>query len=152
MSRPCPSLVIGLGSPHGDDQAGWALVDRLEQRGMMSAQRVRDGVELLAALEGHDDVILVDASAPAGEPGRTRAFTWPCGELAEVPLLSTHGLGLVEALRMAETLGNLPRKVTIIAVESAAALAGTPVSAAVEQALDGLAERLLSDDSLRRQS
>ena len=39
------SLIVGLGSPHGDDQLGWVAVDRLRPRlpAGISAHKVRGG-------------------------------------------------------------------------------------------------------------
>ena len=85
---------------------------------MGAAVRVHDGIDLLLALEGHEEVIVIDASAPAGCPGRVGRFEWPCRELADVTLWSTHGLGLKAALQMAASLGRLPRRVTIYTVEA----------------------------------
>ena len=139
MTRPTPSrLIVGLGSPHGDDRIGWAVVDRLlrERPVTLPARRVADGVALLSALEGWDDVVVVDAAAPAGRPGLVRRFRWPCPDLADAAPLSTHGLGLVEALRMAEVLGRLPARVTIYTVEALQAEPGAPLSEAAERALD----------------
>ncbi len=138
MTRP---LVIGLGSPHGDDRAGWAIVDRLEAQGDTRARRVCDGVELLAALEGQDDVVIVDASAPVDTPGRVRVFVWPCPELAGMRAWSTHGLGLVDALRLAEALGQLPKRTTIVAIEGETARAGAPLSEAVARTVSDLADQ-----------
>ena len=78
------SIVVGLGSPHGDDQLGWVAVDRLNSRlpAGISARKVRGGVELINALEGQDAAVIIDAAAPAGQPGMIRTFAWPCPELA----------------------------------------------------------------------
>ena len=101
------SLIVGLGSPHGDDQLGWVAIDRLRPRlpAGISAQKVRGGLELIECLEGHDAAVVIDAASPAGRPGTIRSFTWPCPELAHCALLSSHGLGLVEAIQLAEALG-----------------------------------------------
>ncbi len=74
-------LVLGLGSPFGDDRLGWEAVARLAQAGVAGAVLVRDGVDLLLELEGHDEVIVIDASNPAGCPGRVRKIEWPSDEL-----------------------------------------------------------------------
>ena len=78
------SLIVGLGTPHGDDQVGWVAIDRLRPRlptGIV-AHRVRHGVELLEHFEGHERAVVIDAAAPSGRPGAIRSFVWPCPELA----------------------------------------------------------------------
>ena len=105
------TLIAGLGSPHGDDQLGWVAIDLLRPRlpAGISAQKIRGGFDLIEYLDGHDAAVLIDAASPAGRPGSIRSFTWPCPELDQCILLSSHGLGLVEAIQLAEALGRLPR-------------------------------------------
>jgi hydrogenase maturation protease len=140
-----PLLVAGLGSPHGDDQLGWVVIDRLRPRlpAGVSTSKVLGGLELLECLEGQDEVIVVDASAPAGRPGTIRSFDWPCRDLAEGTLLSTHGLGLITAVQMAEALGWLPHRVCIIAVEARQISPAAPLSGAVAQQIDVVTEVVL---------
>jgi hydrogenase maturation protease len=141
------AAIIGLGSPNGDDQLGWAAVARLARAGVADALRARDGIELLMALEGREEVIVIDASAPSGSPGRVRRIAWPSRGLAGEPAVSTHGLGLVAALRMAEALGRLPSRVTIYTVEAAASTPGAPLSAAAERGLVRLVATILANDA-----
>lgn len=56
-------LVIGLGSPNGDDQAGWHVIDRLKTQVPQSCQLRRAKVphELLDWIDDVDEVIIVDA-------------------------------------------------------------------------------------------
>ena len=77
------SLIVGLGSPHGDDQLGWVAIDLLRPRlpAGTSAHKVRGGLELIECLDGHDAAVVIDAASPAGRPGSIRSFTWPCPEL-----------------------------------------------------------------------
>ncbi|MFV2065944.1 MAG: hypothetical protein ACC645_03120 [Pirellulales bacterium] len=55
--------IIGLGSPHGDDQAGWLAVDRLAQIDELDAQPIalRITTDLLDYLDGCQHLILIDA-------------------------------------------------------------------------------------------
>ena len=81
------SLIVGLGSPHGDDQVGWAAIDRLRARlpAGISARKVRGGLELLESSgRARQRSIVIDAAAPAGQPGLIRSFAWPCPELAQM--------------------------------------------------------------------
>jgi hydrogenase maturation protease len=141
------SLILGLGSPHGDDQLGWIAVDRLRPRlpTGISAHKVQGGLELLECLEGQDAAVVIDAAAPAGRPGTIRSFAWPCPELTEWTPWSTHGLGLVQAFHLAEVLGRLPRRVTLYTVEAQATAPGAPLSLQVSQPLNTVVATILRD-------
>jgi hydrogenase maturation protease len=114
------SLVVGLGSSHGDDRLGWAAIDALRPRlpAGTSARKASGGLELLECLEGQDEVIILDASTPGGQPGSIRVFDWPSSDIVASAPSNTHDLGLVDALRLADALGRLPSRVRIIAIEA----------------------------------
>lgn len=141
---PAPGIV-GLGSPHGDDQLGWIAVDylRLCLPAGVSAVKAASGVELLEFLVGQEDIIIVDAAAPASRPGSIRFFVWPSADLAAHLPWSTHGLGLVEALQLAQTLGRTPGQVVIATVEAQNTAPGSPLSPAAARGLDDLVESIL---------
>jgi hydrogenase maturation protease len=139
------SLIVGLGSPHGDDQLGWVAIDRLRPLlpDAISARKVRDGFELLEVLEGHDSAVIIDAAAPAGRPGSIRSFKWPSPELVHCIPLSSHGLGLVEAIQLAEALGRLPHHVKICTMEAQDTSPGAPLGDDIARQLDALVECVL---------
>jgi hydrogenase maturation protease len=142
-----PSLVlVGLGSPHGDDQVGWLAVDRARSRlpADVSVYKVGGGIELVNLLEGYEEAIVVDAAEPAGQPGRLRFFDWPCPDLAELRPLSTHGLGLAEAIQLAETLQVVPSRVHIVTLEAQAAEPGTPLSETAARALSAVVDAIVA--------
>jgi hydrogenase maturation protease len=145
------SLIVGLGSPHGDDQVGWVVVDRLRPRlpAGITADKVKGGLELLESLGGHDTAVLIDAVAPKGRPGTIRSFAWPTPELAHCARSSTHGLGLVQALQLAETLGRLPQRVNIYTIEAEDTSPGAPLSGNVARRLDAVVEAILRDVTCR---
>jgi hydrogenase maturation protease len=139
------TLIVGLGSPHGDDRLGWIAVDRLRKRlpDGISAHQVQGGLELLECLDGQDAAVVIDAAAPAGRPGTVRSFAWPCTELALSSPMSSHGLGLVEALHLAEALGRLPRRVRIYTIEARDISPCGPLSAEVALQLEIVVESVL---------
>jgi hydrogenase maturation protease len=142
------TIVVGLGSPHGDDRLGWAAIDLLRPRlpAHVQAVKISGGPGLLERLDGQDQALVIDAAAPSGRPGTIRSFAWPAcaGDLPQRPSSSTHGWGLIEALRLAEVLGRLPRVVMIETVEAACAPPGCPaLSPAVQAALPALVESIL---------
>ncbi|WML92067.1 hydrogenase maturation protease [Thiothrix lacustris] len=117
------TAIIGIGSPFGEDQAGWDAVDALAGEAWVQARLAagtlvlekldRPGMALLDHLRGHAHVILIDAVLSAEHcPG-----TWLALPREELALLafpaSSHGIGVAEALAMGETLGMLPEKLEI---------------------------------------
>ena len=143
-SRRARVIALGQGAA-GDDGVGLAVYEALR------AQGVPDGVELVRAaedsallslLETDVPVVLVDAAlgSPAGE-----VIELAPEELAPRGLrpVSTHGLGLAQALELARTVApeQVPERVRIIAITierpttyewalSAAVAAAVPVAAA----------------------
>jgi hydrogenase maturation protease len=119
--------VIGLGQPlGGDDAIGLEVVRRLRAEGAqpgLELMEVAEPSRLVPLLGGADRVILVDAALGGDDPGRVRTF-----EAEELPrlsgrLLSTHGVGVVEALELMRVLAPEAKgqRITIVAV----AISGT---------------------------
>lgn len=137
--------ILGLGTAYGDDQLGWIAIDRLRPllpEGILAA-KVSGGHGLLECLVGQNDVVIVDALAPAGRPGNVRSFAWPGADFVECAPWSSHGLGVLEALRFAEALGRLPLRVSIETVEAQQTLPGALLSSVVSRGLDDLIAVLL---------
>jgi hydrogenase maturation protease len=141
--------IVGIGSPAGDDQAGWLVVQALA-RGAW-AQRCppgtrlvaldRPGAQLIGHLEGADVAVLIDALRSGAAPGtihRVRA-DW----LTEPgPLVSSHGLGVASALALARALGALPATLLIYGIEIDPAATGGAPSEPVRAAVDALAQAI----------
>ena len=111
--------VIGLGSPFGDDQAGWCVIDALRSRGLSGIDLIaldRPGHSLITWLTDVDWLILVDAvssDTPLGSVMRLDPES-----LDEAPSgISSHGLHIAEALRLAATLDCLPSRVDLYGIE-----------------------------------
>ncbi len=110
--------VIGLGSPFGDDRAGWQVIERLKGRLPAQIELLaldRPGAALINWMYEIDHLILIDAAlASAHDP--------PWFEVTEDRLsdaggrVDTHSLGLAETLQLARTLGCAPARVSIYAI------------------------------------
>lgn len=124
--------VIGLGSPFGDDRVGWELIDCLRGRLPGSIDLVkldRPGAALINWLQGFDRVVLIDAVAAPGEPGRLiRIEPFALGRPGTG--WSSHGLDLARTLELARALGSLPRRVDLygIAIDPGDLAAGRRVA------------------------
>jgi hydrogenase maturation protease len=128
--------VIGLGNEwRGDDGVGVEVARRV-------GGRVLDGepIGIVTALEGEDEVVLVDAVSTGAAPGTLFVFE-ASAEPLPTPIFgasSTHALGLAEALELARALGRLPRRVVVYGVEGESFAFGKGLSAAVAEAADRL--------------
>ena len=137
--------ILGIGSPAGDDQAGWLTVDAFEASGVSrrfapgqitSASLDRPGAGLISLLENAAWVILVDAMQSNGKAGEIRSFNlenWAAYSHG----LSSHGFGVLDALFLARELGNLPPRLDLYGIEigsaSPGAAPGAPILAAAQR-------------------
>lgn len=134
------AVVVGIGQDAaGDDGVGLAVARALAARGAC-VRECADASVVLALLEAGRRVVIVDAVVGGGAPGAVVRLD--PGALASGPApLSSHGLGVAEALELARTLygEGAARGVAIVGVAidrpAGAALGLSPaVAAAVEPA------------------
>lgn len=134
--------VVCVGSPFGDDALGFAAAPLIEARlaplGIPVWTLDRPGARLVQALEGLDEVILVDAvvsGAPAGTLHRLEEEA----VLRQVARhTSTHGFGLAEALALSRRLGRGPRRWVLYGLAIASPRAGFGLDATLRAALPTL--------------
>ena len=103
-------------------------------------------IELIEACQGASEAWIIDAvrsGAPAGRLHRLDASEQPLP--ASLFGVSTHRLGIAEALELARALGRLPARVLVYGIEGAAFEAGGPVSPAVAAAAQRLADSLTAE-------
>lgn len=139
--------VIGVGSPAGDDEAGWLVIDALRARGAETTGAVlvkadRPGAALLAQWTDADHVILVDAMQTGSTPGSIRHLAHDAWRTHDQGL-STHGFGVLDALTLADALGALPPRLDVFGVEIADVAPGATLSAAVRGGVEALASAIL---------
>ncbi len=134
MANDCPRcIVFGVGNPdRGDDAAGPAVARQLREvllRGVKIIEHGGEATALVAQMDGAGSVFLIDAcisGAPAGTIHRFDVSTAPVPDVALG--LSTHGCGLATAVELARTLGQLPCRCVIYAIEGASFEMGAPLS------------------------
>jgi len=98
---------------------------------------------LLDLWEDADSVILIDAMRSGRPVGTVCVFDpreAPIG--SEAFPVSTHGLGLFEALALAGELGRLPRRVVIYGIEGRNFAPGDEISPEVLAAVEEVARRI----------
>ena len=100
--------VIGIGQPAaGDDGVGIAVLRYLRAQAGLSGADLVEAAEpsaLIPWLEGADPVILVDAVLGGGAPGTVLRLTPESAAASAVQPLSTHGMGVVQAVELARAL------------------------------------------------
>lgn len=140
--------VLALGNAdRGDDGLGPAVAARLRGRLPAGAELRMCGGDALGLIEGWAGLaalVCVDASAPAGEPGRIRRLEPAMDELVAEPA-SCHGFGLAEALALARVLGLASPRLVVYAVEGRSFRIGAPLSAEVAAAAEAVAGRILGE-------
>ena len=143
-------LVAAVGNPdRGDDGIGPAVAGRLKgwvPNGVRVVERRGDVLSLIEEWQGFAAVILVDAAAPAGRPGRIHRLDLSCRPLPDgFANGSTHALGLGEAVELARHLQRLPRRVIAYLVEGEGFGVGEPLSPAAAAAIDPVVARICAE-------
>ncbi len=138
--------IIGCGSAdRGDDAAGLMVARRLRELGIPAREIPGDASALLEVLGGSDEVILVDAVVTGAAAGAVTVWEGRPSGLLRSAGLSSHGLGLGEALDLARALGRLPRRVRVYGIEGASFERGGGVSPAVRKAVEEVAGRITAE-------
>ncbi|MGH2935000.1 MAG: hydrogenase maturation protease [Gaiellaceae bacterium] len=144
------TVVIGVGNElRGDDAVG-LVVARLLEHKVPAGVRVTccegEPVSLLAAWDGHDHAVVVDATQSGAEPGTIRRLAAHDGPLP--PALggsSTHLLGLADAVELARALGRLPAPTIVYGIEGEAFATGTGLSDVVAAAANRVVAAVLRE-------
>lgn len=145
-----PLLVLGIGNPdRGDDGAGRAVARALRETapdGMRIVEHDGEASGLVAVLAEVTAAVIVDASASGAAPGTVRRFDVAAAPLpADGTRMSSHGLGLVEAVELARVLGQLPQHCIVYAIEGADFRLGAPLSPPVAAAVRRVAADLCAE-------
>lgn len=144
--------IVAIGSPHGDDQAGWLCAAALAAAAdtNVSVATVVKPLDLIDILEDCRQLWIIDACVTGARPGVRHRWTWPQATSAPPDLPSTHGFGLERVLNLARALDKLPAEVTIFGLEIDPARTHGGPSPAVRRAVAALATEIL--DQLREQA
>ncbi len=133
MSQTAGTLLVGLGSAHGDDQVGWYVIDRLagwiEHRPEIVARRAVIPLDLLDWLDDVHTLHICDACSSSGDGDTLHCLLWTSGRLIDqsgaeqsfevIPRSGggSHDFSLCDVLRLAETTRRLPATVYVWTIE-----------------------------------
>ncbi len=146
------AVVLALGNEWREDDGAGLFVAALLQGELadrlpadVALRRARGELtEVLDALAAAPFVVAVDAARSGAPPGTLHRHNLADGPLsAELAGLSSHGLGLAEALALAGKIGLPLPRVVVLAIEGAAFGTGRGLTAAVERACAEAAEKVL---------
>lgn len=110
--------IIGIGSPFGDDQVGWRVIELLQNRLAEEVDLValdRPGAALINWMKGVHWLILIDALSSGAAPGSLVRID--PGNLQQESRLSSHDLALSDTLNLAQSLDCLPSRIDIYGIE-----------------------------------
>lgn len=143
-------LVIGVGNEfRRDDAAGLAAARRLAEHappGVRVLELSGEATGLLDAWQRAGKVIVVDAVSSGAPPGTVHCIEpGQPGQLEKLKALSTHGLGLAEAVELARAMNRLPAGLVIYGIEGQSFDYGPGLSRLVEQAVGRVVQRVMEE-------
>jgi len=142
------TLIVGFGSPYGDDQFGWLVVEQLNiaLQGRKNTRTIccdHSGIDWIHQYQAVDRLIFVDAVRSDSPPGTPHYLKIKTDKLDSLPTTySSHGIGLREGLSLAAEVIELPETIEFygIALEQ---LDSTITSPAISKQIELLTKRLL---------
>ena len=142
--------LIGVGNRwRGDDGAGLlvaAAVGARRPAGVEVVEHAGEPIELIEACDGAAAVWIVDAVCSGGTPGTVYRIDAAAGPLPSALFaVSTHALGLADAIELARALGRLPAQVSVYGIEASRFEPGAPPSPPVALAAEQLADALVAE-------
>ncbi len=145
--------VLGIGSPFGDDQLGWEVIKLLQASQPLHhyiphklelSHCDRPGLYLLELMRDARCVFLIDAIKTGSKIGTIHCFK---NETIEGvgSALSTHSIGMAEAMQMGRALQTLPKTVLLYGLEIGDVRSEWTMTAPIIEAIKALSMRLEQD-------
>lgn len=137
---PSPILLLGVGNlQRGDDGIGPVVVEKFQAvapSGVTCRTVPGDISALLDAWHSYSNLLLVDAVVSGAAAGTLHRIPVQEGRLpAAVRVVSSHAMGVSEAIPLAHRLGLLPKQVLLLGVEGVDFQVGHPLSPRVAAAI-----------------
>jgi hydrogenase maturation protease len=102
--------------------------------------------KLIDLLAQADHVVILDAGLSGARPGTIHRLDAVAAAMPRPMFaMSSHAIGLVESIELARTLGTLPARCVVFAIEAQSFDLGAGVSPAVAEAIDRTVEMVLSE-------
>lgn len=132
-------LCVGIGSPHGDDQIGWRVIEWLSMRCKESDcltffQSSGSGTDWFNLIPGHNVVLFIDAiNVDNIEKDFYQFDESTLHDLCTIPTPSSHAISLATSIKLAKQLNLLPANWKIYAIPISQASPLTPMSEMLEK-------------------
>ena len=118
------TLVLGIGNPIlRDDGIGPRIAEETGRRwlgnGVDFQTTFQAGMVLVDMITGYDNLIVIDAVQTGGEPGNLTWLSPDDFHLTDDYTTSEHKMGILQAIRLGESLGlPVPPRTSLLAVEA----------------------------------
>lgn len=149
--QPVKIAVIGVGNLLLKDEGiGVHIVRELQQKSLPAGVEVRDGgvggLDLLDILEKASHALLVDAADMGLAPGSVRRFKPDEVQAGgDAPRFSSHDVGLLDVLKLAQALNRSPEEVVIFGIQPKEITWSTELSPEVRAAVPEVIEMVIAE-------
>jgi len=144
--------IICCGNPgRGDDSAALLVARELRACGIEAEIESGDALDLIEDWDETGEVIVVDATVTGAAPGTVQVWDGTLPEKIVTATASTHGLGVGEAVYLAQILNRLPRRLRIYGIEGKQFYPGSEVSPEVKEAAEKVAKQIAQETVLSTQ-
>lgn len=143
-------IVLGIGSPFGDDQLGWEIVKLLKQKQSLFQffpdklfldYCDRPGVRLLELMKPAQTVFLIDAIKTGDKIGSLHIFKNQDIENMG-SRLSTHAIGIAETMKIGAAMHELPENVILYGIEIGETPCQFNISKPIQETINKLSNQL----------
>jgi hydrogenase maturation protease len=176
VTDPVRSLVVGIGSPFGDDQVGWLVVNHIAQvvdqiaasrmsprpaaldSAAINVRCARVPLDLLDWLDDVSCLHVVDACCSDHSTAHLERLVWNSADSTastanqftnlDFRQPAGHDFGITDVLRLAESTGRIPPNVVLWAITGSQFAPDSCVSGAISTAVESLAEQIMRDLSM----
>lgn len=153
MQQQFPIRIVGIGSPHGDDQFGWLAAEYLRQSAAFQAG-YGSQVEILTCSAPINSIldevidsralIVLDAVVSGSKPGTVMRIEEEV--LPEIQVAySSHGISVAQVIELGRSLDVLPKHVVLLGVELESCESGAPVGQVLERSLERVEQLVVEE-------
>ena len=148
------ALIVGFGSPYGDDQFGWQVIKQLQialkdRNGVRAICCDHSGVDWIHQYQPPEELIFVDAVKSGAIPGTLHRLSLNPSEKLTLPsTTSSHGIGLQQGLAIAAAITELPTEIEFYGVELEQCNASNRASPATIEQVEKTTRQVLKSSCL----